>query len=94
LLHLLPQSYWYFFAYLDDKKFYLSFCLPKVELVLLGLFNKIEVEPAELYSNDEQSIANSESSRVKDLDEEKVCKYPVDKRSFESVARYISLLDL
>lgn len=80
-------------VYLEDKKFYLSFCLPKVDLPLLGLFHEEEVEPAQRYSSDDQSLPSSDSSRMKEL-EEKTCKYPVERGAFDSVARHISLLDL
>jgi hypothetical protein len=64
-----------------------------VDLPLLGLFHLDEVEPAQPYTSDDQSMPSSDSSRMKEL-EERPCRYPVDKQAFDSIARHISLLDL
>lgn len=80
---------------IDDKKFFLSFCLPKVELPRLGLFHEEEIEPGRRASGDETARdPSSDESRIKDLASEKECHYKIDRRAFESVVKHITLMDL
>lgn len=59
----------------------------------MGIFHETEIELGRVYTGEEES-SESSTARAKDEDQEAANKFKVEKRSFESMIRHISLVDL